>query len=75
MRRFDARAAVELPQDVPNVPVDGATAEEQLLGNLAIGTSNGDHPHHFELPSREACPLSRRVGRSADPETAGHGLA
>ena len=49
--RFGARATAELGQDVAHVHVDGARAEEQLPGDLAVGTPDRDKAQDLELTS------------------------
>src|SRR5919202_4578914 len=53
-RRVGPRAAVELAQDVAHVGVDRAGADEQLLGDLAVGATDREQPHDAQLAPREA---------------------
>ena len=49
--RFGAGATAELGQDIADVHVDGARAEEQLSGDLAVGAPDRDKAQHLELTS------------------------
>ena len=44
---LDARVAVELAQDVADVHVDRARAEEQLLGDVAMQQNITDYVYWF----------------------------
>src|SRR5207245_285363 len=43
----------ELLEDAGDVTVDGPDAEDQLVGDLAVGLPRRDELHHFELARRE----------------------
>ena len=47
--RLGAGATAELGQDVADVHVDGARAEEQLPGDLAVGAPDRDKAQHLDL--------------------------
>src|SRR6201986_5580119 len=49
MACLDPRAAVELGEQAAGGHVDGALADEQLLGDLAVGTADRDVAQHLEL--------------------------
>src|SRR3712207_6881496 len=44
----------QLAVDRAQVPVDGAGAEEELLGDLGVGQPGGDQAQHFGLPGAES---------------------
>ena len=52
--RLGAGATAELGQDVADVHVDGAWAEEQPLGDLAVGAPDRDKAQHLDLTPRQA---------------------
>jgi hypothetical protein len=54
VRGFGAGAATELDQDVAHVHVDGAWADEQRSGELAVGPPDRDEAEHLELTSRQS---------------------
>ena len=53
----------ELREDVAHMHVDGAGAEHQLFGNLAVRVTRRDQPHDLKLPAREA-PVIVDCGRA-----------
>src|SRR5262245_35590173 len=60
-----ARADVELLEDVPQVPFDGARTEEELRSDLGIRVSIARERRDLrllrgELRARVVCPLARR---------------
>src|SRR5215207_11376864 len=71
--RLHARAAVELAQDVAHMHVDGAWAEEQIAGDLAVRAPHRDEAYHLELPARQPGRLVARAGAASQP--AGHRAA
>ena len=70
LRRFAGRlgagATAELGQDVADVHVDRARAEEQLPGDLAVGAPDRDKAQHLELTPRQAGVLQLPRGPSAE---------
>ena len=65
-----ARLAVELAQDVADVHVDRARAEEELLGDVAVRAPDGDQPHDLELaagqPALAARAAAHRLAERGD---------
>ncbi len=51
---FEAPAAVELAENVADVHVDRALAEEELDGDPAVDASDGHELQHFELAARQS---------------------
>jgi len=49
--RVRARAAAELGQDVAHVHVHGASAQEEIKGDLPVRPADGYEPHNLELAS------------------------
>lgn len=47
-------ACVDLSVDVSNVPLNGAHAQEQFAGDLAVGVSAGEQAQHLDLPCGKA---------------------
>jgi len=43
------RGEVQLAKDVGDVPVHGVLADDQPLGDLAVGESLGEQPEHLSL--------------------------
>ena len=60
---LDPGAAVELAEQVADVHVDGALADEQLLGDLAVGAADGDVAQDLELAPGQLDVLGRRRRR------------
>ena len=65
--RLDPRAAVELAEQVADVHVDGALADEELLGDLAVGAADGDVAQDLELAAGQLDAVGRRGGAAAEP--------
>jgi hypothetical protein len=51
--RGEARVDVELAEDVRHVRRDGLLADEEPVGDLAVGESVGEQPEHLDLSRRE----------------------
>ena len=64
------RADPELAEDVADMAVDGAVAEEEPVGDLVVGRTRRHQGEHLQLSSRERM-RRRRVG---DGNTAGPAL-
>ena len=63
MAGLDARAAVELAEQVADVHVDGALADEELLGDLAVGAADGYVAQDLELAPGQLDAVGRRRRR------------
>jgi hypothetical protein len=71
--RLRARPAVELREHVPNVHLDGARTEKELLPDLAIRSSDCDQAEDLELAPRQSATFELACG--AAPEAAVDRLA
>src|SRR5437660_8910679 len=60
---LDAVAEVELHEDPGDVSLDGAVADDELLGYLGVGEPARDEAKHLSLSGRELLELGRWSGR------------
>ena len=60
-----ARGHAELAQDVRHVDARGVLADEQLVGDLAVGPAQGDQGQHLALALRQAEGIGGRRGAGA----------
>ena len=68
MAGLDAGAAVELAEQVADVHVDGPLADEQLLGDLAVGAADGDVAQDLKLAAGQLdAVLGGGGGAAAEP--------
>src|SRR6185503_13921150 len=76
--QLDPRPDAELAVDPAQVGVDGARAEYQLLGDLAVGVAGGDQAGDLLLAGRQAVDVRRRcqpLDAPAEPAELAGGVA
>ena len=61
--RYGTGAYPKLMVDGVEVPLDGAGAKEESLGNLGVGETFGHQPEHLHLPRAKP---ARMLGRRGD---------
>ena len=67
MAGLDPRAAVELAEQVADVHVYGPLADEEVLGDLAVGPADGDVAQDLELAAGQLDAVGGRGGAAAEP--------
>src|SRR3954454_9923560 len=65
--RLNARTTVELAEQVAHVHVDRARADEELLGDLAVGAADRDVAQHLELAPGQLALIRRGRRPAAEP--------